>query len=101
MTLLLADVARDDDARRKRFAETTRAMLDRVVVHFPAVGDLPPREVALATYAALVGAVSMARTSPSRSARGAIANACASMLCSWLKLDDVRVSPASRPRRRS
>lgn len=101
MTLLLADVARDDDARKKRFAETTRAMLDRVVTHFPACDGLSPREVAIATYAALVGAVSMARTTPSRTARHAIVHACETMLCGWLKLDaepPPRVSPASRRR---
>jgi TetR/AcrR family transcriptional repressor of nem operon len=62
MTLLLADVARDDDARKRSFADTTRRMLDRVVEHFPARDGLTPRETALATYAALVGAVGLART---------------------------------------
>jgi TetR/AcrR family transcriptional repressor of nem operon len=93
MTLLLADVARSDDARKRRFAETTRAMLDRVVGHFPARDGLAPREVALATYAALIGAVSLARTTPSRPARKAIVHACETMLCAWMKL-----SPTSRRR---
>jgi TetR/AcrR family transcriptional repressor of nem operon len=103
MTLLLADIARDDDARKRRFAETTRAMLDRVVMHFPSCDGLAPREVALATYGALVGAVSLARTTPSRTARHAIMRACETMLCGWMKLGDApparpRVSPASRRR---
>jgi hypothetical protein len=106
MTLLLADVARDDDARKRRFAEATRAMLDRVETHFPSCDGLAPREVALATYGALVGAVSFARTTPSRTARHAIMRACETMLCEWMKLGDAppapparsRVSPASRRR---
>ena len=102
MTLLLADVARDDDARKRRFAEVTRAMLDRVVQHFPARDGLAPRETALATYAALVGAVSLARTTPSRASRQAILRACETMLVSWLALDgdqasrESAVSPRSR-----
>jgi TetR/AcrR family transcriptional repressor of nem operon len=102
MTLLLADVARDDDARKRRFADATRAMLDRVVMHFPRCGDLSPREVALATYAALVGAVSLARTTPSAAARECIVRACETMLVAWLRLDAAppRVSPRSRRRPR-
>jgi TetR/AcrR family transcriptional repressor of nem operon len=88
MTLLLADVARDDDARKRRFADTTRRMLDRVVEHFPARDGLTPRETALATYAALVGAVGLARTTPSLTARHAIMHACETMLLRWLGLDD-------------
>jgi len=100
MTLLLADVARGDDARRRRFADTTRAMLDRVVGHFPACDGLSPREVAIATYSALVGAVSLARTTPSRTGCHVITGACETMLCDWMKLGDARprVSPASRRR---
>lgn len=92
MTLLLADVARDNDARKRRFAEVTRAMLDRVVQHFPARDGLAPRETALATYAALVGAVSLARTTPSRASRQAILRACETMLVSWLALDGDQAS---------
>ena len=95
MTLLLADVARADDARKQRFADLTRAMLDRVVPHFPASDGMTPRQVALATYTALIGAVSMARTTPSQKARHAITRACETMLCAWMKLDDV---PAAAPR---
>ena len=103
MTLLLADVARSDDERRRRFSDTTRAMLDRVVGHFPAGDGLSSREVAIATYAALVGAVSLARTTPSRTGCRVITRACETMLCAWMKLDDApaaapRVSPASRRR---
>ena len=111
LTLLLADVARDDDARKRRFAEVTRQMLDRVVGHFPTRDGLTPRETALATYAALVGAVGLARTTPSRTSRHAIMHACETMLATWLGLEDAdadaapavppqsQVSPA-RPRSR-
>ena len=95
MTLLLADVARGDDERKRRFADLTRAMLDRVVVHFPACHGLTPRETALATYAALVGAVGLARTTPSRTARQAIMRACETMLVSWMDL--APVAAPSRP----
>jgi TetR/AcrR family transcriptional repressor of nem operon len=102
MTLLLADVARDDDARKRRFADTTRRMLDRVVEHFPARDGLTPRETALATYAALVGAVGLARTTPSPTARHAIMRACETMLLRWLGLDDGDATAApsaeARPR---
>jgi len=102
MTLLLADVARDDDGRKRRFAEVTRAMLDRVVEHFPARDGLTPRETALATYAALVGAVGLARTTPSRTSRHAIMRACETMLVGWLALDGDGPSPepAASPRPR-
>jgi TetR/AcrR family transcriptional repressor of nem operon len=102
MTLLLGDVARGDDARKRRFAELTRAMLDRVAPHFPPCDGLAPREVALATYAALVGAVGFARTSPSPRARRAITQACETMLCGWLGLDDAPAATArpARPRAR-
>ncbi|HET9339830.1 MAG TPA: TetR/AcrR family transcriptional regulator [Casimicrobiaceae bacterium] len=109
MTLLLADVARDDDARKRRFADATRRMLDRVVEHFPARDGLTPRETALATYAALVGAVGLARTTPSPTARHAIMRACETMLVRWLGLDvgdataarsgEARPRPAEHPRR--
>ena len=87
LTLLLADVAREDDAGKRRFADVTRQMLDRVVGHFPARDGLTPRESALATYAALVGAVGLARTTPSRTSRHAIMRACETMLVSWLGLE--------------
>ncbi|MEO8485851.1 MAG: TetR/AcrR family transcriptional regulator [Betaproteobacteria bacterium] len=101
LTLLLADVARADDERKRRFAATTRAMLDRVVRHFPGRPGLSPREAALATYSALVGAVGLARTTPSRSARHAIMHACETMLVSWLDLDahEAIASPAPRKAR--
>jgi TetR/AcrR family transcriptional repressor of nem operon len=110
LTLLLAEVARDDDARKRRFADVTRRMLDRVVGHFPARDGLSPRETALATYAALVGAVGLARTTPSRTSRHAIMHACETMLASWLGLEDEDAdaataapspSPVNPPRPRS
>ncbi|CAG0988925.1 putative HTH-type transcriptional regulator YfiR [Burkholderiales bacterium] len=95
MTLLLADVARSEDTRKRRFADVTRAMLDRVVGHFPARGGLSPRETALATYATLVGAVALARTTPSRTSRRTIVASCERMLLAWLGLDGV--APPSEP----
>ena len=102
LTLLLGDVARADDARKRRFADRTRAMLDRVAPHFPACDGMDPRQVALATYAAMVGAVGFARTAPSRTARQGILRSCETMLCGWLGLDEPPAAvrrPASRPRR--
>lgn len=111
LTLLLSDVARADEARKARFATATRAMLDRVAPHFPARDGLSPREVALATYSALVGAVEFARASPSHAARRAILASCERMLSGWLGVDDgAPPAPAargavrrarSRPRRRA
>ena len=101
MTLLLGDVARADDERKRRFAAVTSAMLDRVAPHFPPCDGLAPRQVALATYAALVGAVGFARTSPSRSARHAIMQSCETMLCRWLGLEDAPAATARPARRRA
>jgi len=105
MTLVLADVARADEASKTRFAGLTRAMLVRVAAHFPARDGLSPRETALATYAALVGAVGFARASPSKAARQAILRTCETMLVSWLGLDAGAKEPArgavSRARPRS
>ena len=100
MTLLLGDVARADDGRKQRFAELTRTMLDRVAHHFPGRDGLAPRHVALATYAALVGAVGFARTAPSTTARQGIMRACETMLCGWLGLEGVPVATPARPARR-
>lgn len=96
LTLVLGDVARADDARKARFVEVTRAMLDRVAPHFPGRDGMSPRETALATYAALVGAVGFARTAPSSGARRAILRACETMLVSWLGLEEGG-SPSPRP----
>ena len=98
MTLLLGDVARADDERKRRFADLTRALLDRVAPHFPPCEGMAPRQVALATYAALVGAVGFARTSPSRTARLAIMQACETMLVAWLGLDATPVTVPPRLR---
>jgi TetR/AcrR family transcriptional repressor of nem operon len=97
LTLLLADVARADEGPKARFAAATRAMLERVAPHFPERDGLSRREVALATYAALVGAVEFARASPSRTARRAILASCERMLSGWLGLDDdARPAPKAR-----
>ena len=88
MTLLLPEVARADDARKARFAEVTGALLDRAAARFPAVAGFSPREAVLATYAALAGAVALARTAPAPAARHAITGACERMLVAWLGLDE-------------
>ncbi len=88
MTLLLPEVARADDARKTRFAEVTRTLLDRAAARYPAVAGFTPREAVLATYAALAGAVALARTAPTPAARRAITGACERMLVAWLGLDD-------------
>ena len=99
MTLLLPEVARADDARKARFAEVTGALLDRAAARFPAVAGFSPREAVLATYAALAGAVALARTAPAPAARQAITGACERMLVAWLGLDE-EAPGASGPRGR-
>jgi len=88
MTLVLPDVARGDAALKSAFSERTAALLDRVAPRFPAVGALTPREAAIAAFATLVGAVSLARTIPAAQARVRVRRATEAFLVAALGIDD-------------
>jgi len=80
LTLLLPEVARSDDAFRLRFAECTAALVAEVEGRFPAVPGMARRDVALAVFAALSGAVAMARATPAPRAQARIAAATEALL---------------------
>lgn len=61
LPLLLPEVARGDAGFRDVFAARTGELVANVERRLPAVEDMPPRDVALAVFAALAGAVSFAR----------------------------------------
>jgi TetR/AcrR family transcriptional repressor of nem operon len=84
LTLLLPEVARRGVAFQSAFSERTAALLDRVARRFPAAAGLPPREVAIAVFAALVGAVALARTIPAPHARERVVRATEAMLAAAL-----------------
>jgi TetR/AcrR family transcriptional repressor of nem operon len=79
-TLMLPDVARADSAFRARFAAVTDALLAQVEGRFPAVPGMSQRDVAIAVFSALTGAVAMARVAATPSARERIAGATESLL---------------------
>ena len=88
MTLVLPDVARGSAALKCAFSERTAALLDRVAPRFPAVGGLTAREAAIAAFATLVGAVSLARTIPAAQARARVRRATEAFLAAALGIDD-------------
>ena len=88
LSLVLPDVARGPTALRSAFSERTAALLDRVAPRFAAIGGLPPREVAIAVFATLAGAVALARTIPAPHARARIRRATEAMLTAALWPDE-------------
>ena len=88
LSLVLPDVARGSTALRSAFSERTAALLDRVARRFATVGHLPPREVAIAVFATLAGAVALARTIPAPQARARVRRATEAMLTAALRPDD-------------
>lgn len=90
LTLLLPEVARADDGTRATFAARTAALVAKVEARLPAVPDMAPRDVALAVFAALAGAVSFARAAATSRGRERILAATRASLHGWLALDDAR-----------
>jgi len=88
LTLVLPDVARSTAALRSAYSERTGALLDRVAPRFPAVAGLSSREVAIAVFATLVGAVGLARTIPAAQARERVRRATEIFLMAAFILDD-------------
>lgn len=75
LTLLLPEVARAQAPFRDAFSARTGELVARVEHRFPAVDGMPPRDVALAVFAALAGAVSFARAASTARGRRRIAAA--------------------------
>ena len=88
LTLVLPDVARGSAALRSAFSGRTAALLDRVAPRFPPIAGLTPREVAIAVFATLVGAVALARTIPAAAARARVRHATETLLLFALEPDD-------------
>ena len=86
LTLLLADVARSDDASRQRFAARTASLVERIESRLPPVPGMASRDVALALFAALAGAVSFARAAATPRGRERILAATRTSLTRWLAL---------------
>lgn len=88
LTLLLPEIARSEPAFRDAFAARTGELVTRVEHRLPAVEGMSPRDVALAVFAALAGAVSFARAAATPRGRRRIASATAENLHRLLGLDD-------------
>ncbi len=84
LTLLLPEVARGGVALQSAWSERTAALLDRVHRRFPEVAGLTAREVAIAVFASLAGAVALARTIPAPHARSRVCRATETMLRAML-----------------
>ena len=100
LTVLLPEVARSSGAFREAFAARTAALLRAVERRFPERRSVSQRETALAVFAALSGAVAMARAAASPRARMKIAGATEAFLIEALALGaaKARRAPSVRPR---
>jgi TetR/AcrR family transcriptional repressor of nem operon len=96
LTVLLPEVARSPADFREAFAARTGALLRSVEERFPARRGLSQRETALAVFAALSGAVTMARAAATPKARARIAGATRAFLFDALGVNQRR---NSKPRR--
>jgi TetR/AcrR family transcriptional regulator, transcriptional repressor for nem operon len=99
LTLLLPEVARADPPFREQFTARTGALVASVESRLPAVDGMAPRDVALALFAALAGAVALARASATARGRNRIAAATEASLVRLLGIGDV-VEP-ERPDQRA
>jgi TetR/AcrR family transcriptional repressor of nem operon len=88
LTLLLPDIARADEASRMAFAARTAQLIAQVEPQLPPVPGMAPRDVALALFASLAGAVSFARAAATTRGRDRILAATRTSLALWLRLDD-------------
>jgi TetR/AcrR family transcriptional repressor of nem operon len=75
LTVLLPEVARASPESRQTFAERTGQLLARIEHRLPQVEGMHRRDVALALFAALAGAVSFARAAATERGRQRIAAA--------------------------
>jgi TetR/AcrR family transcriptional regulator, transcriptional repressor for nem operon len=87
LTLLLPDIARGEPAFRGIFATRSAELLARVEYRLPAVDGMSPRDVALAVFAALTGAVAFARAAATPRGRRRIVDATAASVRRLLGLE--------------
>jgi len=80
LTLLLPEVARSEPAFRDAFAARSGELIARVERRLPAVDGMNARDVALAVFASLAGAVSFARAAATPRGRRRIVEATAASL---------------------
>jgi TetR/AcrR family transcriptional repressor of nem operon len=93
LTLLLPEIARSEPAFRDAFAARTGELVARVEHRLPAVDGMTARDVALAVFAALAGAVSFARAAATPRGRRRIVDATATSLHRLLGLEDPHEHP--------
>jgi TetR/AcrR family transcriptional repressor of nem operon len=86
LTLLLPEVARADEAYKQAFAARTAVLVTKVEARLPEVSGMAARDVALAMFAALAGAVSFARAAATTRGRDRILAATQASLERWLGL---------------
>jgi TetR/AcrR family transcriptional repressor of nem operon len=101
LTLLLPEVARSEASFRAEFASRTARLVQAVESRFPKGPSGRRRETALAVFAALAGAVAMARAAATPTARRKIAQATGRLLCSALGLDRAPARTTVNSRRAS
>jgi TetR/AcrR family transcriptional repressor of nem operon len=87
LTVLLPEVARGGGDLRETFTARTGALVASIEARLPVVEGMAARDVALAMFAALVGAVAMARASATARGRRRIAAATHASLSRFLGLD--------------
>jgi TetR/AcrR family transcriptional repressor of nem operon len=87
LTVLLPEVARGGGDLRETFTARTGALIASIEARLPLVEGMAARDVALAMFAALVGAVAMARASATARGRRRIAAATEASLSRFLGLD--------------
>jgi TetR/AcrR family transcriptional regulator, transcriptional repressor for nem operon len=80
LTLLLPEVARSEPAFRDAFAARSGELVARVEGRLPAVEGMSARDVALAVFASLAGAVSFARAASTPRGRRRIVDATSASL---------------------
>jgi TetR/AcrR family transcriptional regulator, transcriptional repressor for nem operon len=89
LTLSLPEVARADDAARAEFGARAAALVKSVQHRFPSVAGMASPEVALAVFAALSGAVALARAVARPHVRPRVVAATEKMLYAMLGLGPV------------
>lgn len=86
LTLLLPDIARGEPALREAFAVHSADLIARVEPRLPAVEGMHQRDVALALFASLAGAVSFARAAATPRGRKRIVGATREATSRWLQI---------------
>ena len=97
LTLLLPEVARGGSALRDAFAVRSGELVARVERRLPVVDGMSPRDVALAMFASLAGAVSFARAAATPRGRRRVVDATAASLYRLLAIKQEPVGGTQKP----